>query len=272
MRTGAVVCCTLLLLAASVAAAVGADRTDRGAIVISADHEFTPKNGVCSGQGTADDPYIIEGFRIDAGYEDYGIRIQGTTKAFVIRNVEISGADKAAIFLSYVRNARIEDCTLKGNWIGITLSFSSFVRIARCTISHNTDGIHLYFSHHNQILSNTFARNDTAIWFDASDENELLHNLIGDSHMGAYFTLGSKGNSVIGNAFVRNVHHARTADPNRWDDGAARGNYWGGFRGVDANQDGIWDSPYRINNDGEQDRFPLVRHPLVPAAPPETCD
>jgi len=271
MRTGAVVCCTLLLLAAVVGAAAGAERIERSAIVISADHEFTPKNGVCSGQGTAEAPYVIEGYRIDAGYEDYGIRIQGTTKAFVIRDVEISGAKKAGIFLSYVQNARIEDSVLKGNWIGITLSFSSFIRIARCTLSNNTDGIHLYFSHHNQILSNTFGRNDTSIWFDASDQNELLNNLIADSHMGAYFTLGSTGNRITNNAFLRNVHHARTANSNRWDDGVGRGNYWGSFAGVDTNNDGIWDSPYRINNDGEQDRFPLVTHPLAPPAPPETC-
>jgi len=270
MERGAVACCTVFLLVLIGISTFAGDRLPHPAIVITNDYEFTAENGVCSGTGTANDPYVIESLVIDAGYDDYGIRIHGTTRAFVIRDVEISGAGKSAIYLSYVENGFVENCQLKGNWTGITLNFSSMNRIANCTISANTDGVRFYFSDHNQILTNTFKQNDTAIWLDASNRNEWIGNYISESHMGIYLNLGSKGNLILSNAFVDNLHHAHTDALNLWDDGAA-GNYWSGFKALDTDKNGIWDSPYRITSDGDRDNFPLTTHPLVPTPPPATC-
>ena len=271
MKRGAVFGCAVLLFAFIPALALAGDLVEHRAIVINNDYEFTVENGVCSGSGELDDPYVIENWIIDAGYDDYGIRIHGTTRAFIIRNIEITGAAKSAVYLSYVRNGYVEECVFEGNWAGVTLNFSTLNRIANCTFADNTDGIHFYFSPINQILGNTFDRNDTAIWFDASNQNEIIGNLIGDSYMGIYLNLGSQENYVVDNAFVDNLHHAHTDDPNLWDDGVA-GNYWDGYEAIDAEEDGIWDSPYEITSDGDRDNFPLVTHPLVPTPPPATCD
>ncbi len=271
MKRGAALCSAVLLFVFIGFLASAGDLVDHRAIIISNDYEFTVENGVCSGSGDLNDPYVIENWQIDAGYDEYGIRIHGTTRAFVIRNVEISGAAKSAVYLSYVRNGRVEGCTFDGNWAGVTLNFAELNRVSNCTFSSNTDGIHCYFSSANQILGNTFDRNDTAVWFDASDDNELIGNYISESHMGIYFNLGSELNYVVDNAFVENIHHAHTDDPNLWDNGAM-GNYWGGFKAIDSEEDGIWDSPYRITSDGDQDDYPLVTHPLVPAPPPASCD
>jgi len=271
MKRGAAVCYAVLLTVLIGSLAFAGDLVEHRAIVISNDYEFTVENGVCSGTGDLNNPYVIENWSIDAGYDDYGIRIHGTTRAFVIRNVEISGAAKSAAYLSYVQNGRIEDCRFEANWTGVTLNFAKLNRISGCTFSSNTDGIHCYFSSTNQILSNTFDGNDTAIWLDASNGNELLGNYVADSHMGIYFNLGSAANLVVSNAFIANLHHAHTDDPNLWDDGSA-GNYWGGYEAIDAEGDGIWDSPYEITSDGDQDNFPLVAHPLVPTPPPASCD
>ncbi len=271
MKRGAALCCAVLLSVLVGSLALAGDLVEHRAIVISNDYEFTVENGVCSGSGELNDPYIIEDWVIDAGYDDYGIRIHGTTRAFVIRNVEISGAAKSAVYLSYVRNARIESCHFEANWTGVTLNFSTLNRVADCTFATNTDGIHCYFSSVNQILGNWFEQNDTAIWLDASNENELLGNYVSESHMGVYLNLGSQGNEILDNAFVDNLHHAHTDDPNLWDDGAA-GNFWGGYSAIDSEPNGIWDSPYMINSDGDQDNFPLVTHPLVPTPPTGSCD
>jgi parallel beta-helix repeat protein len=271
MKRGAAFCCAVLMLVVIGSLAFAGDRVEHRAIVISNDYEFTVENGVCSGSGELDDPYVIENWAIDAGYDEYGIRIHGTTRAFIIRNVEISGAAKSAVHLGYVRNGTIEDCQFEGNWTGVTLSFAKLNRISRCTFSDNTDGIHFYFSSANQILGNTFDRNDTAIWLDASNDNELIGNHVVESCMGVYLNLGSTANYIVDNAFVDNLHHAHTDDPNHWDDGAA-GNYWGGYEAIDAEEDGIWDSPYQITSDGDQDGFPLVTHPLIPTPPPATCE
>lgn len=272
MKQGArLIVCTAFLLVLVGAAAIAGDGVEHSAIVITNDYEFTVENGVCSGSGTLADPYIIENWIIDAGYDDYGIKIHRTTRAFIIRNVEISGAAKSAIYLSYVKNGKIEDCVIDGNWVGITFNYSSINRIKGCVLANNTDGIRFYFSSKNQILVNIFEDNEAAIWLDASDENELTGNYIADGYTGVYLNLQSEGNRIVGNAFVNNARHAYTDDPNSWDDGTA-GNYWDGFTYIDADKNGIWDTPYLISSDGNQDNFPLMHHPLVPAPPPAACD
>jgi len=250
--------------------AVGGEPANHQAIVISNDYEFTVENGVCSGQGTYEDPYIIADWVIDAGYDDYGIKIHGTSRHFIIRNVEISGAAKSGIYLSYVQNGVVEDCTLEANWAGLTLNFSSFNKVLSTEFMDNVDAFRSYFSHTNQVMDCVFDNNDTALWLDASNENRLTGNLFQDSHMAVYLNLGSVGNTILNNAFVGNLHNARTDDPNVWDDGE-RGNYWHGFEAIDADVDGIWDAPYVISSDGDQDSFPLVGHALVEAPPAATC-
>ncbi len=233
-------------------------------IVIGSDYQFTVENGVVSGSGTVDDPYIIEGWKIDAGYNDYGIRIHRTSCYFIIRNVEISGAGKAAIYLSYVKNGEIQECHLSGNWIGISLNFASHNRISGCMIESNVDGIHFYFSHDNQILQNTITKNDTAIWLDACNDNDIIGNAISNNHMGVYLDLGSEGNLIYGNAFINNVHDAHSVAKNQWDY-KGKGNYWSDYQGIDADKNGIGDSPYVIRSKGDQDDFPLLKMPKLEA-------
>lgn len=263
MRKGALLSCTaaLLCLIGIVVAASGGDLQDRNPIVITSDYEFTAKNGVVAGSGTVDDPYIIEGWQIDAGYHDYGIRIDRTSRYFVIRDVEISGAAKAAIFLSYVRNALVQDCKLTGNWIGITLNFASYNRVSGCTLASNAEGLHLRFSRDNQVLSNAIYGNDyAAIWLYASNTNEIVGNFLAESHMGVYLDLGSEENLLYKNTFLDNVHNAHSDQPNQWDY-EGEGNYWFNYVGIDADENGIGDSPYVIASDSDQDNFPLLRAP-----------
>jgi len=270
MRYGAFLFCTLVVVFSLAVFAAASDKIAHGVITIASDYEFTADNGVCSGSGTFEDPYVIQGWTIDAGDSRYGIYVHGTTRPFVIRNVEISGAETAATYLSYVRNASIEDCVFEANWAGVVLNFSTFIRITGSTFEQNTDGVHLFFSNSNQILNSTFEKNDTALWLDSSDKNDLWDNLISSASMGAYLNLGSSGNSILRNAFVDNTHNAFSDGHNIWND-ATSGNYWSDFTAVDKNQDGIRDTPYEINQDGDQDSRPLVSHPLVPAAAPSTC-
>jgi parallel beta-helix repeat protein len=270
MKHGALFLCTLVFVLSLTLLVSASTQVDHGVISIASDYEFTVANGVCSGSGTFDDPYVIEGWKIDAGDSRHGIRVHGTTRPFVIRNVTVSGASAAAISLSYARNANIEGCMFEANWAGVTLNFSTFVRIVRCTFEKNTDGIHFFFSDENQVLDCVFRTNDTALWLDSSDGNEIWGNLIQTSYMGVYLNLGSTCNSILRNAFVANVHNAYSDEPNFWNDDAG-GNYWSNFAAVDANLDGVRDTPYTINQDGDQDSLPLVTHPLVPAAPSATC-
>jgi parallel beta-helix repeat protein len=263
VRGGAV---ALVLVLGIVAVVASADPVAHNPIVITNNYEFTAQNGVVSGSGTLADPYIIEGWRIDAGMSDYGIRIHGTDRAFVIRGVRVSGAAKAGISLGYVKHGTVENCRLTGNWVGISISYCSFDRISLCTLDSNTDGIHMYFSHDNQILQNTVAGNDTGIWLDASNKNEIIANTVSKNSMGVYLELGSTQNVIVKNAFIANNHNAHSVSANQWDQNG-EGNYWSNFHAIDANGDGIWDSPYVIHSDSDQDNFPLVAPPTQVQTP-----
>ena len=65
--------------------------TDHAAIEITSDEEFTLANGVSSGTGTENNPYIIEGWNITVA-TGYGITIVDTSSHFVIRNCFVDGA------------------------------------------------------------------------------------------------------------------------------------------------------------------------------------
>ncbi len=111
-------------------------------IYIFGDEDFTWENGVIGGSGTADDPYIIEGWVIDTLSYDYGIYIDHTTAYFVIRNCVVRyPQERAGIFLSAVENGRIEGCSVYGGKVGIHLLSSSNITVTGNAIGYCDRGI-----------------------------------------------------------------------------------------------------------------------------------
>ena len=169
-----------------------------GPICIQSDDQFTSANGVVSGSGTQANPYIIEGWTIDAssagGTTNAGvITISNTTKYFIIRNCSVTnGVDVAyyGIDLDHVVNGEIENNTCSGN----------------------TEGIYLYFSSNNTISNNTCSNNSNGgILLDSSCDNNTLtgNTCLGNSDDGIRlnYTVGTcssntlTGNTCSGNSF-----------------------------------------------------------------------
>ena len=67
MKQRALFLCAVVFVLSLTLLASASDRMDHGTIAISSDYEFTVENGVCSGSGTFEDPYVIEGWAIDCG-------------------------------------------------------------------------------------------------------------------------------------------------------------------------------------------------------------
>lgn len=92
-------------------------------ISINGNSEFNntlfPSNGVVSGNGTASDPYIIDGWDIDASI-GFGIWITNTNAFFIIKNCDIHGG-----FPSYFPGIALSNCT-NGTLIGNNCSNNSF--------------------------------------------------------------------------------------------------------------------------------------------------
>jgi len=95
-------------------------------ILIEGNEDFTAANGVIDGNGTASDPYIIEGWNIDC-YQDTGIAIYNTNANFVIRNVHVHSGElfNLGMILYEVSNGTVENCRISNNWRGIQLEDTS---------------------------------------------------------------------------------------------------------------------------------------------------
>ncbi|MEW6069055.1 MAG: right-handed parallel beta-helix repeat-containing protein [Candidatus Thermoplasmatota archaeon] len=128
--------------------------TPREPIYIEGNENFTSANGVISGSGTNNDPYIIEGwnisaFSVSAQWWFDCIRIKNTSRYFVIRNCVVygSGMSEDGIYFYNVTHGTINNVTSHYNDDGIKLLFSSNNKIINCTLYKNyDDGIHLWRS------------------------------------------------------------------------------------------------------------------------------
>lgn len=81
----------------------------REPIIITNDANFTSENGVISGNGTEDDPFVINGFSISGWEYEWAVKITDTTKHVVIRNMIIEGI-RNGIYLGDAANIRVENC------------------------------------------------------------------------------------------------------------------------------------------------------------------
>lgn len=127
-------------------------------IYIHGDEGFTWENGVVKGAGTPEDPYIIEGWVIDTRGHDYGLYIDGTRAHFVVRNCQIRyPQERAGIFLSNVRNGRIENNAIFGGRIAVQILATQNVVITQNAIGFCDFGIVVDgASQGNMIFGNAF--------------------------------------------------------------------------------------------------------------------
>ena len=100
-------------------------------ILIDGDAAFVPANGVTGGTGTPSDPYVIEGWEIDASAAT-GIWIVNTQAHAVVRDVFIYGGDTTydGILLDTTANVVVQGTVLNGNAYGVVAYASTAITIA----------------------------------------------------------------------------------------------------------------------------------------------
>ena len=145
------------------------------------------------------------------------------------------------------------NCTVFGNNItansenGVYLSFSSNNNVSGNNITNNTYGVYLDYSSYNTISSNNITNNGNGVFPSESSNNRFFHN------------------NFIDNTQQVNITWYSGADI--WDSGYPNGgNYWSNYTDVDLHSgpfqnetgaDGIWDHPYVIDANN-QDNYPIV--------------
>jgi len=180
--------------------------TTHEAIDISSDSDFTSANGVVSGTGTVNDPYIISNLKIETT-SDYGIYIHSSsvTAYFEIVNCSIE-AVKKGIYIDSVADGsvRIESNTiLNGNEEGIYIYKSNNPSIINNTITGSNKGINIYAANSAIIANNTCLANSEAGIYSTGSNNVIItgnncsFNNKGIDIRGDFFTIAN--NSINNN-------------------------------------------------------------------------
>jgi parallel beta-helix repeat protein len=191
---------------------------------------------------------------------NYGIYLLYSDNNIVSGNTAIDNK-YYGIYLLY------SDCTtVSGNTAnnnsnhGIVLYYSNNTTISRNTANHNRFyGIDIYSSDNNTVSGNTANHNKGyGIGLFYSNSTTISGNIVDNNVFYGIYLLSSDYNLIYKNYFINNGIQARdSGNSNDWDNGTI-GNYWDDYAGVDANDDGIGDTPYLISGiGGGQDTYPI---------------
>ncbi|UCE80681.1 MAG: right-handed parallel beta-helix repeat-containing protein [Methanobacteriota archaeon] len=183
--------------------------TPHDVIQIDGDSNFVAENGITGGQGTAEDPFMIEGWVINASLaagSAGGIVISNTDAHFKISKVrvELGGALYDGIWLSNVRNGWIEDSVLVDNYDGITLNSTAGLTIKNNTLMNNSfSGVHAEASEYVNIELNEINGSRHGVHARYCEQFQITDNAISDNEYGVYMNCTSKS-SISGNNVTRN--------------------------------------------------------------------
>lgn len=186
-------------------AIIGTDNADNphSPIVIDGDDDLVLANGVTSGSGTAEDPYLIEDWEIEiaGGVAEYGISISSVSCHVTIQGVTVysSGFNQtegyhhaSGIYLVSVVNCTIVDCKFRNLEVGIDaydldgmgISSNSFESCDRCVAS---SGQHWSNSIRNSTIeSNTMRNCESPLEIVSAWNITVRANVFEDPHVAVF--------------------------------------------------------------------------------------
>jgi parallel beta-helix repeat protein len=209
------------------------------------------------GNGTIENPYIIENFRIGAtGSNSVGISISNINAYFIVKNCYVytgyigislmevstgtawiinntcisSTGDGGGINLGNTINCTILGNTCRNFMQGIHTNYVSYCLIKLNTIENNNyQGINIRYSSHNVIINNTIKMNPQhgIALVGNANWNVIHHNiLINNAYVENYDVDGRLTGSINSQAFDE-------GNNNLWyDDVKKQGNYWSDYLGI----------------------------------------
>jgi parallel beta-helix repeat protein len=195
-----------------------------------------------------------------------GIRVGGHT-GVTIRNGKTTAFSTGIYFIDMVSSS-IESVTTLRNRFGFYIHASQKITVKDSDVEFNIYGLHLQNSDDCVLTNNLLARQTYnspggyGLYLYASSRNRVTDNTI-DSNInwGIWFS-DAKENVIFHNNVVGNNPPVsdNTEGSNVWYDKQTKeGNWWADYKGKDADNDSIGDTPYPILGPGGMvDPYPFV--------------
>ncbi|UCE09457.1 MAG: right-handed parallel beta-helix repeat-containing protein, partial [Candidatus Thorarchaeota archaeon] len=171
------------------------------------------------GDGSPENPYIIDGLDIDlGGAAGDCISISNTRISFIIRNCNLTGAgywgpdewdwdlgERAGIYLENITNGELVNNICNSNGRGISIESSNSITVFNNTCNSNGWGIWLSDSDSSTVVSNTCNGNRAdGISLPDGSFNTVSDNTCNDNEWGIW-QVGSHYNTVVNNTCSNNV-------------------------------------------------------------------
>jgi parallel beta-helix repeat protein len=232
--------------------------TTHDPILIDGNAGFTNESGVVWGSGTESDPYIIEGWDINASTAN-GIEIWNTDAHFIVRGCHVydgRGNYHCGIHPSNCANGTLDSNNCTNNNVGIELQSSSNNTLSKNTCSDNFRGIYISSSG-NTLGSNTCSNNEYGIYLYESSGNTLGNNICSNNEYGLCLSSSSL-NALSNNTCSSNNEHGISvwhSSNNNISNTTCSGNLrYGIYIDSESGFNMVWNNSF-YNNNGATDTY-----------------
>ena len=174
--------------------------------------------GISKGSGTPTDPYVIQGWEINAGIAYAAIVIINSNVSFEIIGNHLHDSGTCGIFLDHVSNGLLAyNEVLYNGWdngpAGIGIGYSSNITLFRNNVSQNVchnlvdcDGISVTYSNNITLEDNTVISNGiSGIAFYGSKDNRVINNTVSSNPRGVVLS-SSYSNTISDNTISDNLN------------------------------------------------------------------
>jgi|GEM_PF-2558847 len=201
------------------------------------------------------------------GNTNDGLYFSSSANTNNIIGCDVYNNNRYGIYLDHTSGMVVENCHIYNNPRGVYGYYLTNSNIKGVDIYGGSYGVYFYLSTSgNTVRDSDIHGNTYGVYFTGSScqTNTIVNCSVYNNNEGIYSTSYAKTNKMYHNTLAGNNRNAYSSvTTNIWDNGyPSGGNFWSDYTGIDADGDGIGDTPYQVGN--VKDNYPLMTPKVAP--------